>query len=172
MIVQDVFTLAMRWAHALAALLWIGGALFYALVLRPAQQRTQEPQSRLHTQAIAQEFRSWVYLAIGVLVISGAVLTLARLASGVATPAYLLFLGLKVLLALITFLLFFLVRAQQRRRASPSPQATGPGQGNRSPWARARGLLSGPNLILVLGVTVFLLADVLRYLVERGLPGS
>ncbi len=172
MIVQDVFALAMRWAHALAALLWIGGALFYALVLRPAQQRTQEPQSRQLIQAMTQEFRSWVYLAIGVLVISGAALTLARLASGVATPVYLLFLGVKVLLALITFLLFFLVRSQQRRRASPSQPVTGPTQGKRSPWARARGLLSGPNLILALGLVIFLLADVLRYLVERSLPGS
>jgi uncharacterized membrane protein len=172
MMVQDVFALAMRWAHALAALLWIGGALFYALVLRPAQQRTQEPQSRPLNQAIAQEFRSWVNLSIGVLVISGAALTLARLASGVATPAYLLFLGVKVLLALITFFLFFLVRSQQRRRASVSPPATGDTQGERSPWATARGLLSAPNLILALGIVVFLLADILRYLVERSLPGG
>jgi uncharacterized membrane protein len=168
-IVQDIFALVMQWAHALAALLWIGGALFYALVLRPAQQRAQDSQSRQLNQAITQEFRSWVNLAIGVLVISGAALTLARLASGVATPAYIFFLGVKVLLALITFFLFFLVRSQQRRRASTSPTATGPAQRERSPWGRARGLLSGPTLILVLGITVFLLADVLRYLVERSL---
>ena len=173
MSVQDLFLLAMRWVHALAALLWIGGALFYALVLRPAQQRSQEPQTAYLSQAIAAEFRSWVTLCIGVLVVSGGVLTLSRLTSASATLPYMLVLGVKISLALIVFLL---VRSQRRRRAQltrPSiPEASGAAPVLQVQRSRARTLLSQANLILALGIIVFLLADVLRDLFEQSLRGG
>ena len=153
--VQDLFLLLMRWAHALAALLWIGGSLFYALVLPAARQTSPHPEEATFFQALGREFRSWVNLCIGILVLTGAILTLARLAQGQATPPYLVVLGVKVSLALGAFLL---VRSQGRRPAQPGG------------WARRA--LTRTNLILVLGLLAFLLADVLQYLVERHLQGG
>lgn len=172
---QEVFLLVMRWAHALAALLWIGGALFYALVIRPAQRRAMvNDNDAAHLgQFIGSEFRSWVFLSIGILVVTGAILTVNRLTSPLTDLPYLLILGTKISLALIMFLL---VRSQ-RKSQTLSGQLR---QERFDDWknfglpiaARIKSLVSRSNMILALGLTVFLLADILRDLVEKSLRGG
>ena len=176
MTTQDVFILAMRWVHVLAALVWIGGSLFYALVLQPTRRKTQDPQVAHFNRALAQEFRSWVILCIGVLIVSGAILTLTRLNSGFTTLPYILVLSLHSLLAIIAFLL---VRAQMRRRPisplslqSGSPISEDPTASSQSQWAKLRSFFSNANLILATGIAAYLLADILRYLVEYALKGD
>ena len=175
MTVQETFELAMRWTHAIATLLWIGGSLFYVLVIRAVQQRLDPPWGTRLNQTLAQEFRSWINLSIGVLVVSGAVLTLMRLASDSATLPYVIVLGVKISLAMVIFLL---LRSQRRRRISSPlvPEGSSPAPATphtvSSPWSRLRPLFSGVNLVVILGILVFLLADVLRLLFERSLQGG
>ena len=170
---QEVFLLVMRWAHALAALLWIGGALFYALVIRPAQRHANVNDGASLGQSIAFEFRSWVLFSIGILVVTGAVLTLNRLTSPLTDLPYLLILGTKISLALI---MFVLVRTQRRSQPVstrlPRENIAGRSFFGLPMSAKIKSLVPRSNMILGLGLTVFLLADILRDLVEKSLRGG
>ena len=67
-----------RWGHAVSAVAWVGGGIFYLLVLRPAIRRSRglPPETG---DAIRDEFRGLVITAIAVLLLSGVVLSVARL---------------------------------------------------------------------------------------------
>ena len=152
----DWILVAVRWGHALGAVAWVGGGIFYLLVLRPAFQRA--PAGDAPHRAIASEFRGLVNTAIALLIITGIVLSAARLTSDAVSTAYVVVLALKVALALYMFgMVWFL-----HRRASPE---TGSGGW----WPRARRELTGTTAVLVAGVIVIGLADVLSALFEAGL---
>lgn len=64
--------LVVRWLHVLAAVTWLGGMLFIALVLVPVARRVQDP--RLRADLIAQSgrrFRTVGWAALAVLVVTG-----------------------------------------------------------------------------------------------------
>jgi uncharacterized membrane protein len=145
-----------RWAHAVAAVAWVGGSLFYLLALRPALSSTgADPRIE---PAIAARFKEIVETSLVVLLVSGAVLTFDRLTSGAAGGLYLAVLTAKVSLALVMcWLTWELGWAGRRRR--PAARA----HGAVSRW------LSPPRLTLLLGLGVVLLAVVLRELFEAGL---
>ena len=156
--ILDWILVTIRWGHALAAVAWVGGSVFYALVLRPAWRRSNPGQDASH--AVGTEFRGVVTTAIGVLLISGTVLTVSRLTgSGVTTP-YVAVLVVKIVLALYMFYTVWL----WHRQSKPSSPADAEGW-----WRRARRSLTSPSAVLVAGVVVFGLADVLDALFERGL---
>jgi len=165
----DWILVAIRWGHALAAVAWVGGGMFYILVLRPSlRRRPASPETR---QDIGTEFRGLVNTAIGVLLVSGAVLAASRLTSDAVTIPYVAVLAVKVALA---FYMFYVVRFL-RRRAYPEentpipPLAKGSWGGFCSWWSRARGLLTSTNGVLIAGVVVFGLSDVLDLLFEKAL---
>jgi uncharacterized membrane protein len=66
-------SLLVRWLHVLAAITWIGGMLFIALVLVPVTRRLgdQALRTRLVHDA-GMRFRTVGWIAIGVLVVTGA----------------------------------------------------------------------------------------------------
>ena len=66
--VLDWILLAIRWGHALAAVSWVGGGIFYLMVLRPAihQARGLPPETN---RVIGVEFRGLVSTAIAVLLL-------------------------------------------------------------------------------------------------------
>lgn len=58
--------------HLLAALVWVGGMFFAYVVLRPAAVETLQPPERLRLwDAVFRGFFHWVWLAIGLLLVSG-----------------------------------------------------------------------------------------------------
>ena len=169
--ISDVFLLLVRWLHLVAAASWVGGGLFYMLVLRPAIRRAGESGDTL-AAAVGREFRSLVGLCIAVLVLTGAILTFDRLTSPATDAAYVATLAVKVSLAVIMFVLAH--RARRARQASPQPSPE-PATGGMPIVRLARRVsqaLSGGVLILALGVTVLLLADLLKALYESNLTGS
>lgn len=155
----DILLLIIRWLHAIAAVAWVGGAIFYWLILRPAL-RSGDP-SGLITRFAGPEFGQVVSLAVGILIITGAILSFDRLSAETVTAAYVSVLVVKILLAGWMFALVW-TRRQDTSVLSPAP----------SGWLRtAIGSLTNINATLVLGPVVFFLSDLLRFLVERELSG-
>ena len=164
---MDWILVVIRWMHAIAAVAWVGGGIFYLLALRPGLQRSNAGSDV--ERNVALEFRGLVNTAIAVLLISGVILTLSRLTSlgpGSASGAYIGVLSAKVVLALYMFLAVRLMQGRSRRdRQRKEIQTTG---GAMTRW---RAKLTGPTFVLICGVVVIGLADVLDFLFERGLAG-
>ncbi len=154
----DWILVIVRWGHALGAVAWVGGGIFYLFVLRPAFQRA--PAGDVPQRAIGSEFRGLVNTAIALIIITGIVLSAARLTSGAVSTAYVVVLAVKVALALYMFGMVWF----RRRRNSPEG-----GPGSAGWWPRARKELTGTTAVLVAGVIVIGLADVLSALFEASL---
>ena len=155
----DAALLAARWAHAIAAVAWVGGGIFYLLVLRPAV--TNGTLSSDSARAATERFGGLVKLAMWTLVVTGAVLFFSRISEPTATARYAAVLALKV--ALSAWMFFIAIR---RRRRIAEAVAVRPG--------RIRAVVAAlghVNTVVILGVVVFLLSDVLRYIVEQELAG-
>jgi uncharacterized membrane protein len=158
MTVLDGILIAIRWAHALAAVAWVGGSIFFLLVLRPSLKRANGggPVGRL----AGAEFRSLVNTAIAVLVLTGVVLSLSRLTSTAVSVPYVVVLVGKVIVALYMFSVAWLLR---RRDTTGKPGA------RTGPLTRLRRGLISPEAVLVGGIIAIGLADVLDALFEMGL---
>ena len=152
----DVFLLIVRWAHAIAAVAWVGGGIFYWVVLRPALRTEGVPPAV--ARVAGAEFGGLVALAAWTLVVTGFVLVFARLSEPAADVSYGAVLALKIALSVWMFLL-----VSGRRRGGP---ADGRPRGRLRAAANALGSV---NTTVVLGVVVFGLSDVLRLLFERNL---
>jgi copper resistance protein D len=64
-------SLLLRWVHVLAAITWIGGMLFVALVLVPVTRR-EDPALRTRLfHAVGVRFRTVGWIAVGLLVATG-----------------------------------------------------------------------------------------------------
>ena len=161
--VLDWILLAIRWGHALAAVTWVGGGIFYLMVLRPAIRRAQGRALGLPpetNQAIGVEFRGLVSTAIAVLLLTGVILSVSRLTEDAVTSPYVAVLVVKIVLALY---MFYVVRFM---RKDSYPEELEPG-GSR--WQRLRDRLTGTTTLLVTGIIVIGLSDVLDGLLENAL---
>ena len=157
--------LIIRWLHAMAAVTWVGGTLFYVLVLRPRANLAESRATALGPEAVSR-FRGVVDTAIAVLVITGAVMLFDRLSEPTTPPAYTVAAAVKIGLALV---MFAIARRRWQRpavgsSAEPPPVATGF-------RGRARSLTSGVNLTIILGITVIFLSDLLAFIYQEGLTG-
>ena len=161
MTVSDAFLVVVRWIHIVAAAAWVGGSIFYLLVLRPALRRSPEAGRRIN-EFTAAEFGTLVDTCIFVILATGVILTFNRLTDGVAGPSYGLVLGVKIALSVW---MFILARGRRRRAALLDMRRQNPDP----PSGRLRKILSalsGYNTIAILGVIVLLLADLLNTLYE------
>ena len=162
--VSDIFMLIVRWLHLVSAAAWVGGSIFYFVVLRPALRRSPQG-SRLVSSAAAAEFRALVNTCGYVLIATGVILTLHRLTPGVVGVPYVLTLGVKVALSAWMFAL-----AWSRRKRTPVTEMfreeEAPPTGRLGKFLRA---VSGYNAIIILGLVVFLLSDLLKTLFELAL---
>ena len=161
----DIFFLVVHWLHVVAAAAWLGGNVFYLLVLRPAARRQPEAAGLVRS-AVGTEFRILVDTSIIVLVVTGAVIAFNRLTSEAATPAYGITLGLKVALSLW---MFMQVWAERRKLASIATYRR-PEPASPAGWRRLGEALSGYNGVTVVGIIVFLLSDLMKILYENALP--
>ena len=150
--VLGIILLIIRWAHALAAVVWIGGSLFMLLAGRPALRTADS--GGLVGRALAAELRPIVVTAIAVLIVSGVILTVDRLTSDAAGMAYTVVLVAKILLAVYAFVVAWLLPRHRDR-----------------PAGGIAGAMTGPVALTIAGVLVIGLADVLTWLFEKGLTG-
>ena len=167
MTLGDGFLLLIRWFHALAAVTWVGGSLFYVLVLRPRARAARAQETALGPEAISQ-FRGLVDTCIAVLIVTGTVMLFDRLTSAFTPTAYVVTAAIKIALALAMFAVAR--RRWQQRRSSRMQPASSP-MPRQGLIARAMGLMSGVNLIVILGIIVFFLSDLLAFIYQEGLTG-
>ena len=151
----DIFLLIIRWLHAIAAVAWVGGGIFFWVVVRPALRSGDVPPPLARFAGV--EFGRLVVLAMWTLVITGGVLMFAQLSEPTATVPYGAVLAVKIALSAWMFMLTI------GRRRPREPEA------DRGPVRSAVNALSHVNMTVLLGIAVFLLSDVLRFLVEREL---
>ena len=164
MSLSEAFLLIVRWLHLVSAAAWVGGSIFYLIVLRPALRRRPEA-TRLTGAAAATEFRALVDTCVYVLIATGVIMTLHRLTPGVVGVPYVAVLGAKIALSIWMFVL-----AWSRRRRTSVMEAF---REEEVPPATSIGRLlravSGYNTLIILGLIVFLLSDLLKTLYELAL---
>jgi len=157
----DVVLALVSWAHLLAAVVWLGGGLFYLLALRPALRSLElGAPGGAFTRALAERFRAAVELSILVLLVTGVVLTFQRLTAPQATVAYGLVLALKIALSVAMFgLAYWLGRLGEVERLLGVRSTARAGPGRSGPWRP-----SVAAATVILGATILLLAELLRVL--------
>lgn len=124
----------------------------YLIVLLPAL-RTGDPASHISSQ-VAILFKRMVNYCVSILLLSGVYLTFDRLTQTTLGLAYLIVLALKIMMASSMFVLaLYLGQSNLRRLAKRSTR-----------FSRI-----APQLLLVLGIVVFLLGALLNHLFELAL---
>ena len=157
--VLDWILLAIRWGHALSAVAWVGGGIFYLMVLRPAIQRARGLPAET-SRAIGVEFRGLVSTAIAVLLVTGVILSVSRLTEDAVTSPYVVVLVVKIGLALY---MFYVVRFMRQDTYPEEPEIGCSG------WEKLWDRFTGTTAVLVTGVIVIGLSDVLDGLLEKAL---
>ena len=164
MTIVDLFYTLIRWAHFVSSATWVGGGIFWLLVLKPILNKdsSNRVDSKLNSLA-AREFKSIIDTCLFVLIGTGALMTFDRLSQGMIGVTYVSLLGIKIILVAVMFLL---ARGRHSRFQLSTPKdKPNPGR-NGSILIRTLRFLSGYNLIVLLGILVFLLSDALRMLYE------
>lgn len=170
----DLFRAVIQWLHALAAVAWVGGGIFYWWVLRPTFRSAEaSPSSVRMRAAVAVGFKELVDTAILVLLVTGGVQTFDRLSGGRVNTAYVVLLAIKIVLA---GGMFFLARRMSRNVLAATDEKaldsatpeTMPSDSGLSGGLVSR-VVAPANLALILGLLVFLLASLLRAVYEASL---
>ncbi len=151
--IGDWLMVLVRYAHGVAAIAWIGGSIFHALILRPLT--IAEPQKMAQVMSlITPAYREIIDIAVVVLTVSGLILMFARIQGNEATVSWAIVLAIKIVLALWMFYIVW------HRRRSTAGASVNDGMASK---------LLGYNALLALGLIVFLFATVLRELFETSL---
>lgn len=170
MTLNDGLLLVLRWIHAVVAVAWVGGNIFFYLVINPAIRRGNLPSQS--ARILGPGFYTLVDICIVVLLLTGVIMTVERLSSRFATTPYIIILGIKIGLALWMFALIRLRRPAARiilleEENTDRPPSEHPITAKE----RLKAAFSSTNLLLTLGLIIFLLADLLRFLFEQEIEG-
>jgi uncharacterized membrane protein len=172
----DYFRAIVRWVHAVAAVAWVGGSIFYLFALRPSLAEAQIGQARGYFESLLNKrFRDLVDVTIITLILSGVILTFDRLQSAPITAMYYTVLALKLLAALSMFLfardLGTRLGRVGRRSATASariePTLSEPSSAKQG-WRR---MLSPSRMILLIGLIAFFLSALLIHIYESDVSG-
>ena len=154
--------ISVRWIHSISAVIWVGGNIFYILVIRPYQNSGQNDLSI--TKGGGEHFKSLVNTCILVSIVTGTVMLFDRLTEPSVTSTYVVVLSSKILLALIMFWI-----ARRRLRAYGSRVSKTYIGINIDKLSKH---ISGLNLTVIIGLLVFLISDLLQFLFLKGLTGG
>ncbi|MCL5958174.1 MAG: hypothetical protein M1358_02475 [Chloroflexi bacterium] len=165
---NDLMLVAIRWVHALAGAAWVGGGLFYLLVLQPSLADVDDHSTlKALKSKVAEEYKEVIELSVMALVVTGVILAFDRLSRGNVSNLYVAILAMKVTAAAGMFLLSWTLG--QRGSATVKAERMPAGQGHPDPPTAVQRILSPSQLVLTLGALVFLLATLLQVIYEKGL---
>ena len=164
MSLNEAFLLVVRWVHLTASVAWVGGSIFYLFVLRPALRRSADTGREVNRYTAA-EFKVLVDVCFFLIVVTGISLTFDRLSQGVTGTTYVIVLAVKVVLSIWMFVL----ASRRRRRTELSEAHRAPENLPTGRLHRTLRAISGYNTIIILGLAVFLLADLLKVMYEMAL---
>lgn len=102
MSVADWFLLFLRVAHAIAAALWLGGGVYYLVIVRPAIRASSLPAGDT-LLAVRQSFGEMARTSTVVMIATGAVLMFDRLAADGEGVMYAALLAAKIAAAIGAF---------------------------------------------------------------------
>jgi uncharacterized membrane protein len=143
-----IFTIV-RAIHIIAGAAWVGGSIMYMVVVVPAL-KIGGPAPAVAEQ-IAALFKRMVNICIGALLLTGAFLTFARLTQTTLGWPYVVVLSSKITLAIAMFIVaIYLGQSSIRRLAKRSTRLS----------------KVAPQLMVALGIVVFLLGALLNGLFE------
>lgn len=141
-----------RVAHILAGATWLGGSIFYLFIVVPAL-RIAGPAPALAAK-IAELFKRMVNICVGVLLLTGGYLVFDRLTQTTLGLPYLIVLGIKIVAAISMFVLAtYMAQSNIRRLAKRSTRLS----------------RAAPQLMLALGILVFILGALLNVLFEMSI---
>ena len=102
---DNFFGLIMQFLHGIAAVVWIGGTLFYVLIMKPTVDGVMPDSVSQYTRQMAVAFKGWVSLSITLLLVTGISLTAWRLTSHTISLTYIAILAIKVVIASVMFII-------------------------------------------------------------------
>ena len=141
-----ILLVILRWLHAVAAGLWLGGGLL-VLALRKRELETELSPS-VWGRAAGRTLR----LGVAVFILTGALLATSRLTEPNVPGAYVAILAVKITLA---FLMFWLAVPRRRSDVAPSGRPKREWMHDRTFW------------IIAMALLIYLISVALDELVER-----
>ena len=146
----DAVLLVVRWAHTLAAVAWVGGGIFYWLAVRPSVRGGALPAES--ARAVGERFGKAAALTMWTLAVTGAALFFASVSETYADPRYVAVIAVKVALSAW---MFFIAISRRKRIAEAAARPSGRLRATAS-------ALGHVNMIVILGVVIFVISDMLR----------
>ena len=102
--------------HLVAINIWVGGSFFAIVILGRVIKKLETQQQMVVWQLVLQRFFLWAWIAVAVLLISGAALIQLRYAGFRNIPLHIMLMGVIALVMVLVFLFIYLVPYRHFRR--------------------------------------------------------
>ena len=158
----DFLLLGIRWIHLVSACLWIGGSVFYLVILSKAlKPGTYDlPQNQtVFVKVINARFKRMVDLCLWFLVISGSIILIDRATGNSLSLIYLTAISVKLLLVVILIVIILLKR-RARDSSVNSPE-------NSSLIKRIEYKIVQWKTVAYIGLIILFITEVLRFAIEK-----
>ncbi len=159
--IVNIFNIAVAWAHLISATAWVGGSIFWLIVLTPSIQKLPSNHKKEILRSISHEFKSVVDTSMFILLFTGAILTFNKITPGHIGSLYVLILGIKILL--VSYL-FYLLRS--RRNNFKMSQSIGTKNTSRRKLII---LTKKSNMIVLIGLIVYLISSILSSIFDASI---
>ena len=162
--ISDILILVIRWLHLTSSSAWIGGGIFYILILQPLINKNPQTFKSLKSST-GRAFQSLSNICIIMMIATGAIMGFDRLSESVTDLSYAITLFIKVILSVWIIIQMQMLR--RKKMLSQTDEIIVP-----LPTSRLRKIVNpftGYNGIVLTGILIFLISDVLGLLFENAL---
>ena len=147
----NLIVIFIKWLHSVAAMSWVGGSIFFALIIRPVQSSMNEEYSVVFKN-ISIIYRDLVDISVIGIILSGIFLMFTKLSENITNEWTIVFL-IKLFISVIMFYLVWRFRQKDFSYTSNSKGLYG-----------RLSFLLGYNAIIFFGVIIFLLTSTMSQL--------
>lgn len=147
----NIITIFIKWLHSVAAMSWVGGSIFFALIIRPVQSSMKQEYSIVFKN-ISIIYRDLVDISVIGLILSGIFLMFTKLSENI-TNEWIIVFSIKLFISIIMFYLVWRFRQEDFSYHKKSKGFYG-----------KLSFLLGYNAIIFFGVTIFLITSMMSQL--------